>query len=247
MLVRNSIELIDTFRTLQEAIVYFSDADRAFQYALNFRWQNGLVTCPRCNGEKHSFIKTRKVWFCYDCKKQFSLKIGTIFEDSPIGLDKWMLAMWMLANCRNGVSSHEMARTIGVMQRSAWFMLHRILKAMETGAYTGPLGSPQAPVEVDESFVGGEPRNWYKAKREAHHKAVRSERVRTYQNAFTHKTAVIGMLDREIRQIRAKVVPNVRRDTLQKEILTTVKSGSKGLHRSSGCLYLSTRITSTKR
>src|SRR5947208_5288163 len=112
--------------TLQQAIVYFSDPDRAFQYALNFRWPDGLVTCPRCGSEKHSFIKTRRIWFCYPCNKQFSIKVGTIFEDSAITLDKWMLAMWMLANCRNGVSSYELGRTIGVTQRSAWFMLHRI-------------------------------------------------------------------------------------------------------------------------
>jgi transposase-like protein len=218
---------MDTLKTLQQAIIYFSDANRAFQYALNFRWQNGLVTCPRCNGEKHSFIKTRKVWFCYDCNKQFSLKVGTIFEDSPITLDKWMLAMWMLANCKNGVSSHEMGRTIGVTQRTAWFMLHRIRKAMETGVYGGELGGGGEPVEVDESFVGGEPKNWHKAKRESHRKTVRSARVQEYQNRFTHKTSVIGMLDRESRQIRAKVVPNVKRDTLQKEILCTIKPGSK--------------------
>jgi transposase-like protein len=218
---------MDELRTLQQAIVYFSDPDRAFQYAINFRWRNGLVTCPRCGSENHSFVKTRKIWMCYGCKKQFSLKVGTIFEDSSVTLDKWMLAMWMLANCRNGISSYELGRTIGVMQRTAWFMLHRIRKAMETNAYEGQLGGPHAPVEVDESFVGGEPKNWHKSKREKHHKVVRSLRVQEYQNRFTHKTSVIGMLDRESRQIRAKVVPNVKRDTLQKEILSTIVPGSR--------------------
>ena len=90
-------------KTLQQAIVYFSDPDRAFQYALTLRWPDGVVTCPRCNGEKHSFIKTRKIWYCNPCKKQFTLKVGTIFEDSPIGLDKWMTAFWMLTNCKNGI------------------------------------------------------------------------------------------------------------------------------------------------
>jgi transposase-like protein len=218
---------MDAPKTLQEAIVYFSDRDRAFQFAVAFRWPNGLVSCPRCGSEKHAFIKTRRIWECYGCKKQFSLKVGTIFEDSAITIDKWMMVIWMLSNCKNGVSSYEIARSIGVTQKSAWFMLHRVRKAMETGAYDGPLGGGPAPVEVDESFVGGEPKNWHKSKREAHRKAVRSERVRTYQNAFTHKTAVVGMLDRESRQIRAKVVPNVRRDTLQKEILSTIAPGSK--------------------
>ena len=218
---------LDTPKTLQAASIYFSYPERAFQYALNYRWPNGLVSCPRCGSEKHSFIKTRRIWFCYGCNKQFSLKVGTIFEDSPISLDKWMLAMWMLANCKNGVSSYEMARTIGVMQRSAWFMLHRIRKAMEVSAYDGPLGGPNSPVEVDESFVGGDPKNWHKSKREKHRKTVRTERVQEYQNRFTHKTAVVGMIDRESRQIRAKVVPNVKRDTLQKEILSTITPGSK--------------------
>ncbi len=122
---------METPRTLQQAIVYFSDADRSFQYAISFRWPNGLVSCPRCGCEKHSFIKTRRIWFCADCKKQFTLKVGTIFEDSPIALDKWMMVMWMLANCKNGVSSYEIARSIGVTQKSAWFMLHRIRAVMQ--------------------------------------------------------------------------------------------------------------------
>src|SRR5665213_29566 len=217
---------METPKTLQDAIIYFSDADRCFAYAVQYRWPGGLVTCPRCGSEKHAFIKTRRIWECYGCKKQFTIKLSSVMEDSAIKLDKWMMAIWMICNCKNGVSSYEIARSIGVTQKSAWFMLHRIRKAMETGAYDGPLGGGGEPVEVDESFVGGEPRNWHKAKREAHRKAVRSERVRTYQNAFTHKTTVIGMLDRESRQIRAKVVPNVRRETLQKEILDTIEFGS---------------------
>ena len=218
---------MDDPKTLQQAIVYFSDRDRAFQYALNYRWPNGLVSCPRCGSERHAFIKTRRIWECYGCKKQFSLKVGTIFEDSAIALDKWMMVIWMLTNCKNGVSSYEIARSVGVTQKSAWFMLHRVRKAMETNAYDGPLGGPQTPVEIDESFVGGDPKNWHKSKREKHRREVRSERVREYQNRFTHKTSVVGMLDRESRQIRAKVVPNVKRDTLQKEILSTITPGSK--------------------
>jgi transposase-like protein len=154
-------------KTLQDAIIYFSDKDRAFQFAVNFRWPNGLVSCPRCGSEKRAFIKTRRIWECYGCKKQFSLKVGTIFEDSPITLGKWMMVVWMLTNCKNGVSSYEIARSIGVTQKSAWFMLHRVRKAMTTNAYDGPLGGGSAPVEVDESFVGGEPKNWHKSKREA--------------------------------------------------------------------------------
>ena len=223
---RRSIIYMDAPKTLQDAIVYFSDRDRAFQFALNYRWPNGLVSCPRCDSEKHAFIKTRRIWECYGCKKQFSLKVGTIFEDSPIALDKWMMVVWMLTNCKNGVSSYEIARSVGVTQKTAWFMLHRVRKAMETSAYDGPLGGGSTPVEVDESFVGGEPKNWHKSKREKHRKEVRTERVREYQNRFTHKTAVVGMLDRESRQIRAKVVPNVKRETLQNHILSTIKPGT---------------------
>jgi transposase-like protein len=218
---------MDAPKTLQQVVVYFSDKDRAFQFAINFRWPNGVVSCPRCGSERHAFIKSRRIWECYGCKKQFSLKVGTVFEDSPIKLDKWMMVVWMLCNCRNGVSSYEIARTIRVTQKTAWFMLHRVRKAMESNAYDGPLGGGSAEVEVDESFVGGDPKNWHESKRAKHHKAVRSERVQEYQNPFTHKTSVIGMLDRESRQIRAKVVPNVNRDTLQKEILSTIKPGSK--------------------
>jgi transposase-like protein len=141
---------MDTLRTLQEAIICFSDADRAFQYAINFRFPNGVIACPRCNSEKHSFIKTRKIWFCYGCNKQFSLKVGTIFEDSPLGPDKWMMVMWMMANCKNGVSSYEISRSIGVTQRSAWFMLHRIRETMKEDI--GPLSGI---VEMDETYIGG--------------------------------------------------------------------------------------------
>jgi transposase-like protein len=149
--------------TLQNAIVYFSDAERCFQYALNLRWPNGVVSCPRCGSEDHSFIKTRRIWFCKGCKKQFTLKVGTIFEDSPLGLDKWMCAYWMLCNCRNGVSSCEAARTLGITQKSAWFMLHRIRKAMHDDFMDTKLNGE---VEADETFIGGKARNMHVSKRE---------------------------------------------------------------------------------
>ena len=117
-------------RTLQEAITYFADSDRAFEFAKKLRWPDGTVVCPRCSTAKNSFIKTRRLWFCYTCKKQFTIKVKTIMEDSAIGLDKWMAAFWMLANCRNGVSSHELGRTLGVTQTTAWFMLQRIREVM---------------------------------------------------------------------------------------------------------------------
>jgi transposase-like protein len=121
---------MDAPKTLQEAVIYFSDPDRAFEYAKKFRWPDGKVTCPRCGGDRHSFIKTRRIWFCYACQKQFTLKLGTILEDSPLGLDRWMTAFWMLANCQNGISSCEIARILGITQKSAWFMLQRFNLAM---------------------------------------------------------------------------------------------------------------------
>ena len=203
---------MDTPRTLQAAIVYFSDPDRCFAYALNLRWPNGLVSCPRCGSEKHSFIKTRRIWMCYGCKKQFSLKVGTIFEDSPITLDKWMMAMWMLANCKNGISSYELARAIGVMQRSAWFMLHRIREAMKSGS-VAKIDPQDGPVEIDEAWIGGKPKNMHKDRRIAY-------------NQGQKRPIVLGMKSRTTRQVRAMVVPNVKRETLQNRILSNVGFGA---------------------
>ncbi len=129
-------------KTLQQAIVYFSDPDRAFDYAKNLRWPDGNVVCPRCGDAKNYFIKTRKLWLCRGCNKQFTLKVGTIFEDSALGLDKWMTAFWMLCNCKNGVSSMEIHRTLGITQKSAWFMLQRLRLAMQDGFYTTKLSGP---------------------------------------------------------------------------------------------------------
>jgi transposase-like protein len=147
---------MDKPKTLQEAIIYFSDPDRAFEYAKRFRWPDGNVVCPRCGKAKHSFLKTRKLWFCYVCQKQFSLKLGTVFEDSALGLDKWMTGFWMLVNCRNGVSSCELARSLGITQKAAWFMLQRLRLAIQDDFYGSKLSGE---VEVDESFIGGKARN----------------------------------------------------------------------------------------
>jgi transposase-like protein len=195
--------------TLQAAIVYFSDADRAFAYAVNFRWPNGLVTCPRCGSEKHSFVKTRRLWHCKGCQKQFTLKVGTIFEDSPIGLDKWMMVMWMIANCKNGVSSYEIHRSIGVTQKTAWFMLHRIREAMK-GTQGRTMGQAGKPVEVDETYIAGNPKN------------LHADRRLAINATGERKTIVMGMLDRSSREVRAKVVPNAKRETLQNEILNSI-------------------------
>jgi hypothetical protein len=221
---------METPTTLQQAIIFYSNPDNCIAFLSMQRWPDGVVKCPNCGAEGAKYMPARRVWQCKSRhpKSQFSIKVGTIFEDSALGLDKWLTAMWLLANSKNGVSSHEIAKSIGITQKSAWHMMHRIRLAMKDEAPMILGGGPDGgPVEIDESFVGGEPKNWHNERREKRRRESRSLRVRTYQNAFTHKTAVIGMIDRESRQIRAKVVPNVRRDTLQKEILSTVKPGSK--------------------
>lgn len=197
--------------TLQKAIIYFSDPDRCFQYALNLRWPDGIVTCPRCGSEKHSFISTRKLWFCKGCKKQFTLKVGTIFEDSPLSLDKWMCAFWMLCNCRNGVSSCEVARALGVTQKSAWFMLHRIRKAMENDGR-----QLAGTIEMDETFVGGKVQNMHKSKKPA--KATKSRGI-------TGKAIVVGMLERNGR-VKAEVVMERTREVLHSLANKHIAQGS---------------------
>lgn len=197
--------------TLQQAIVYFSDPDRAFEYALNLRWPNGLVACPRCGSEKHSFIKTRRIWHCKGCKKQFTLKVGTIFEDSPLGLDKWMCAYWMLCNSKNGVSSCEMARTLGITQKSAWFMMHRIRATMHDDSTVKLSGE----CEADETFIGGKARNMHVGKR-----------MRRITGTGTKdKTAVMGILERG-GKVRTTVVPNRKKAALRAEVRKHVEAGS---------------------
>jgi transposase-like protein len=205
--------------TLQQAIVYFGDPDRAFEYAKWMRWPDDKVTCPRCDSDSNSFVSTRKLWFCKGCKKQFTVKVGTIFEDSPIGLDKWMTAVWMLSNCKNGVSSYELHRAIGVTQKTAWFMLHRVREAMKQN--TSHKFGFGGPVESDEAYIGPNPAKMHKSRKA-------QVQIRDgMKGGFVGKTAVHGMLDRELRQVRAKVMPNVKRETLQNAILDNVTPFAK--------------------
>lgn len=208
-------------KTLQQAIVYFGDPERCFEYAKKLRWPDGKVVCPRCGEAKNSFVKTRKLWFCYACKRQFTIKVHTIMEDSPIGLDKWMVAFWLLANAKNGISSHELGRTVGVTQTTAWFMLQRIREVMKLHkADNTKIGGTGSEVEADETFVGGRVKNMHRSRR------VRFAAEEGFTSAATGKTIVQGILDRNLRKVRAKVVPNVTRETLQNEILRNVKYGS---------------------
>jgi transposase-like protein len=209
-------------KTLQEAIAYFSDPETCFQYAVKLRWPDGKIACPRCGKMKHSFIKTRRIWFCYECKKQFTVKVKTIMEDSALGLDKWMTAVWMLVACKNGISSHELARTLGITQKSAWFMLHRIREVMKGDKAHKFGGSDGGPVESDETFIGPNPYKMHRSRK----LNLRHGRGQGKRYGYVEKTAVFGVLDRELRQVRAKVVPNVKRETLQNAILDNVEHGS---------------------
>jgi len=146
--------------TLQQAIKYFADEQRAFEYMKEVRWPSGVVTCFHCGSDKHSFISTRKIWKCKDCKKQFSIRLGTIFNDSPIGFDKWICATWLIANAKNGISSYELGRALGVCQKTGWFMLSRIRLAMQNGSIM-KMGGEGNRVEADETYIGGKARNMH--------------------------------------------------------------------------------------
>jgi transposase-like protein len=207
----------DAPKTLQQAIQYFSDAENCRQFMISLRWLDGKVRCPICGSEKVAFLEKAKLYYCSTKhpRQKFSLKVGTVLEDSPIGLEKWFPAMWLLANCKNGVSSYELAKAIGVTQKSAWFMLHRIRLAMKHGSME-KIGGSGGPVEIDETLIGPNPRKMHADKRIAMADARRMKRVN-----------VMGMLERDTRQVRAMVIPNVKRETLQNEILNRVERGSK--------------------
>src|SRR5579872_1102760 len=186
---------METPKTLRQVIRYFADEETCIQTVATMRWPDGPV-CPACSHKEHYYLKTQKRWKCKECWKQFSVKVGTIFEDSPLGLEKWLTAMWLIANCKNGVSSCEVARDLGITQKSAWFMLHRIRKAMQDGSVM-KIGGPEAESEVDETFIGGKARNMHK-----------NRRIKTkVREGNSGKTIVMGMLKRG-GHVKTKVVPN---------------------------------------
>jgi transposase-like protein len=206
-------------KTLTDAIRYFSDEQVCIDTVADMKWTDGPI-CPKCDSkaDRQHWLKAQRRWQCRDCGKQFSVKVGTIFEDSAIKLDKWLVAMWMLANCKNGVSSYEIAKAVGVTQKSAWFMLHRIREAMkDTRKHKFGFGGP---VESDEAFIGPNPAKMNRAQRKKYS-------IEREKSAMIAKTAVHGMLDRELRQVRAKVIPYARRDVLQKAILDNVTPFAK--------------------
>jgi transposase-like protein len=202
-------------KTLQQAIVHFSNPDNCLKFMVARRWPNGVV-CPTCGSKDVRFISTRRLWECktQHLKRQFSAKVGTIFEDSALPLDKWLVAIWMIANCKNGVSSYEVSRALGVTQKSAWFMMHRIRLAMQTESF-GKLGGPGKEVEVDETFIGGKSRNM--------HQEVRERRmVRVGDKA---KTPVLGIVERG-GKVRASVISSRKKKPLQTQVRENVEAGS---------------------
>jgi transposase-like protein len=210
------METVDP-KSLQEAVVCFANPANCLAYLVPRRWENGAVICPICGSTKVTFQEHRLRWQCatHHPKRQFSVKVGTIFEDSPLGLDKWLPAVWLLTNCKNGVSSWELSRAIDVTQKTAWFMLHRIRLAHQ-GKDGGKLGGPGKEIEADESFIGGEARNM--------HASVKARKITG--TGGKDKTIVMGILERG-GKVRTKVIANRKKKTVQAEVREHVEAGSE--------------------
>lgn len=204
-------------KTLTDAIRYYSDEQTCIDAVAELRWEGGKPVCPKCftaEGErKHYWLASQKRWKCYACRKQFSVKVDSIFEDSSLPLDKWMVALWMLVNCKNGVSSYEIARATGMGQKAAWFVLQRLRHTLNETAQAMMGEGENNPVQIDEVYIGGKPANMHPKRRNA-------------VKDTDHKTAVMGMVETGKRKVRAVVVPNAQRETLQNVILENVGFGS---------------------
>ena len=200
-------------KSLQEAIVYFSNPDNCIDYLAVRRWPDGVI-CPGCGSDKVSFNAKRRTWKCskHHAKREFSIKVGSLCENSAIGLDKWLTALWLLSNCKNGISSCELARDLSITQKSAWFMLHRIRLALQDETFGSKLGGE---VEVDETFIGGKARNM--------HLDVKQRRITG--TGGRDKTAVMGILERG-GYVRANVVPSRKKSVLQAEVKKHVEAGA---------------------
>ena len=212
---------METPKTLQQAFIHFSKPENCNAFMIAMRWPDGIVRCPTCDAEKVTYLAKANLFKCYEKhpRAKFSLKVGTIFEDSPLGLDKWLTAIWLIANAKNGISSYELSRHLGIMQKSAWHMLHRIRLAMQNGTINKLSGR----VEVDETFIGGKARNMHRmalAKRVDKHATPYTGR-----NQTTGKVAVMGLLERH-GEVRTMVVPNTKRKSLHGEVSKHVEQGS---------------------
>jgi len=217
--------------SLQEAILYFADPANCRDYLVARRWPDG-VTCPRCGSQNVLFLEKYNRWHCREKHEapQFTLKTGTIMEDSPIGLDKWLTAMWQIVNCKNGISSWEIHRSLKITQKSAWFMDHRIRLALQNGSFM-KLGGNSGEVEADETFIGGKARNM--------HKNVKARRITGQGQHAKDKVIVMGVLERG-GKVRAQIVPDQSKGTLQPIVRKHVQAGAalftdelgayKGLH-----------------
>lgn len=199
--------------TLLDAIKFFSDEEICVQFVAKMRWPNG-VTCPRCHTENVPYVKSRCVWQCKGCRKQFSVKVGTIFEDSPIKLSQWMCAMWLLVNAKNGISSYEVARSLGVTQKTAWFMMHRIRLALQRKS----LDKLKREVEADETFIGGKARFMHEDKKK--------NALLGKHGGTSGKAIVMGILERH-GTVRLQVLKDTGHDNLQRMIRKHVERGSE--------------------
>jgi transposase-like protein len=203
--------------TLQDAIVFFSNPVNCREYMVARRWPNGVV-CPKCGSANVLFLEKYNRWHCREKHQapQFTLKTGTIFEDSPLGLDKWLTAMWMIVNCRNGVSSYEIHRALKVTQKSAWFMDHRIRLALQQGSFV-KLGGGSGEIEVDETFIGGKARNM--------HKNVKARRITSAGKNAQDKILVMGMVERG-GHVRTEIIKDRLTSTLRKNVNKHVAVGT---------------------
>jgi len=204
---------MESIKTLQQAVIYFSEFENCRETMIELRWPDGKVKCPHCGSEKVTYLAKNRVWKCYSghSRPTFSLKTGTVFEDSPLGLDKWLAALWLVVNCKNGISSCEVARDLGVTQKSAWFMMHRLRFALKQGGF-GPLSGE---VEADETFIGGKARNMHLSERQR----------RITGTGGKDKTAVMGILQRG-GMVRTAVLQNRRKKAIQAEVKRHVVAGS---------------------
>lgn len=205
---------MDSPKTLQEAIIYFADYENCRQFMIGLRWADGIVRCPRCGSEHVTYLESARLYKCYGIheKAKFSLKVGTIFEDSALGLEKWLPAMWLVVNAKNGISSMEIHRSLGISQKSAWHMAHRIRFALHQGSFENMLSGE---VEADETFIGGKSRNMHLSKRER----------RITGTGGKDKVAVMGLLERG-GKVRTAIIANRKRSALQAEVRKHVEAGS---------------------
>jgi transposase-like protein len=204
--------------TLQQAVIYFSDFENCKEFMVRLRWPDEKVACPRCGSDNVSYLPNARVFKCYEKhdRQKFSLKVGTIFEDSPIPLEKWLPVVWMIVNCKNGISSWEVHRAIGVTQKTAWFMLQRVRLAMQDDRSGGKIGGHGGEVEIDETFIGGKARNMHKDRKERRQRGGRNT---------GGKAIVLGMLERG-KTVRTAVIEDRTRQSIQPVVRNNVYRGS---------------------